>query len=118
MRARLLRDQSSRRIDRRMLLHVLFFFRRSCLAKLIQVQHNRQSRQCLAYCFQRFGKMGCHGKTNEYRPRLAWFPMEKPNKDDMKKHYQDNDEKVINGTMPSEKVVEYIYSQPDPKPYD
>lgn len=46
------------------------------------------------------------------------FPMEKPNKDGMKKLNQDNDEKVINGTMPSEKVVEYIYSQPDPKPYD
>ena len=44
--------------------------------------------------------------------------MEKPNKDGTKKLNQDNDEKVINGTMPSEKVVEYIYSQPDPQPYD
>ena len=28
------------------------------------------------------------------------------------------DEKVINGTMSDDAVVEYIYSQPDPKPYD
>ena len=28
------------------------------------------------------------------------------------------DEKVINGTMSDDAVVEYIYNQPDPKLYD
>ena len=29
-----------------------------------------------------------------------------------------DDEKVLNGTMSDDAVVEYIYSQPDPKLYD
>ena len=44
--------------------------------------------------------------------------MEKPNQDDVKKRNPNNDEKVINGKMPDDVVVEYIYNQPDPKPYD
>jgi hypothetical protein len=44
--------------------------------------------------------------------------MEKPNQDDVKKRNPNNDEKVINGTMSDDAVVEYIYNQPDPKPYD
>jgi hypothetical protein len=44
--------------------------------------------------------------------------MEKPIQDDVKKRNQNNDEKLINGTMPDDAVVRYIYNQPDPKPYD
>ena len=44
--------------------------------------------------------------------------MKKDDSTKVEKTTRASDEKVLNGTMSDDAVVEYIYNQPDPKPYD
>ena len=44
--------------------------------------------------------------------------MENSNKSIIDKTDNDIEEKIINGSMTGDEIVETVYSQPDPKPYD